>query len=267
MWVLTITGMKEYNENKWAKIIFVCVSLLMCALALWIIIGGETIIVTLGGVAILALFLYTIVNSFVHKIILDEDFIAEKSLFKRKQILFQDITHINIQSLFAEIKSGKEKIHVGKFTIENSDEVVGSVISKIKDNERVLFSGDPIVFQSFVNDLSVPKSLTEYNESKPTDFTFVEKAELLEKRWLFRVVNLTTSRGSFKITYFGKGMGYECVFVNDDLVSKQDSHLWYVPKFDFNFQGINFSVNVRVYPWLAIRKFWIEVDNKIVYSE
>ena len=259
--------MKEYNENKWAKIIFVCMSLLICALALWLIFSRETMFVTFGGVAMLALSLYTLINPFIHKIILAEDFIAEKSLFKSKQILFQEITHINIQSLFAEVISGKEKIHIGKFNIENSDEIIGSVILKIKDNERLLFSGDPIVFQFYVNEFSDNKSLTEYNEGGLTNFTFVQNAELLEKRWLFRAVNLTTSKGSFKITYFGKGMGYECVFVNDDLVSKQDSHLWYVPKFIFKYQGMNISVNVRVYPWLTIRKFWIEVDNKTVYSE
>jgi hypothetical protein len=259
--------MKEYYENKWAKIIFVSMSLLMCAVALWIIFGRETILVTIGGVAMLALFLYTLINPFIHKIILDEDFIAEKSLFKSKQILFQEITNINIQSLFAEVISGKEKIHIGKFNIENSNEIVGSVISKIKDNERVLFGGDPILFQSYVNEFSGNKSLTEYNEGELTNFTFVENAELVERRWLFRVVNLTTSKGNFKITYFGKGMSYECVFVNDELVSKQDSHLWYVPKFNFKYQGMNISVNVRVYPWLTIRKFWIEVDNNTVYSE
>ena len=259
--------MKEYNENKWAKIIFFCMSISMCAVALWIIFSRETVLVTFGGVAMLVLFLYTLINPFIHKIILDEDFIAEKSLFKSKQILFQKITQINIQSLFAEVISGKEKIHIGKFNIENSDEIIGCVISKIKDNERILFSGDPIIFQSYVNEFSDNKLLIEYNEGELTNFTFVQNVELIEKRWLFRVVNLTTSKGNFKIMYFGKGMSYECVFVNDDLVSKQDSHLWYVPKFIFKYQGINISVNVRVYPWLTIRKFWIEVDNNIVYSE
>lgn len=100
-----------------------------------------------------------------------------------------------------------------------------------------------------------------------TSFTFIENAELIEKRWLLRIVNLITSKGNIKIAYFGRGLGYECVFVNDELASKKESFLWYVPKFSFNFKGMNISVNIRIYPWLTIRRFWIEVDNKIVYSE
>lgn len=259
--------MKEYNENKWTKIVFACMSLPLCAIALWIILYGETIFVSFAGVAMLALFLYTLINPFVHKVVLDDQFIAEKSLFRKKRILFENITQINIQSYFAEIISGKEKIQIAKFAVEDSGEIIGSVISKTKDNNQVLFYGDPISFQSYVNEFSDTKSLAEYDESDSTSFTFVEKAELVERRWLFRVVNLTTSKGTFKITYFGRGAGYECVFVNDDLVSKQDSHLWYVPKFAFKFQGMNISVNVRIYPWLTIRKFWIEIDNRTVYSE
>ncbi len=177
------------------------------------------------------------------------------------------MTHIGVDSILTEIKAGKEKIIINKFVIENADEVIGTVISEIKDNKGLLFRGDPILFHSYINEFSDNKSLTEYNENNLTDFTFVENAELIEKRRLFRVVNLITSKGNFRITYFGKGMSYECVFVNDELVSKKDRHFWYAPNFNFNYQGINFSISVRVYPWLTIRKFWIEVDNKIVYSE
>ncbi len=34
--------MKEYNENKWAKIIFVCLSLSMCLISLWLILTDIT---------------------------------------------------------------------------------------------------------------------------------------------------------------------------------------------------------------------------------
>jgi hypothetical protein len=259
--------MKEYSENKWAKIFFFLISLAMCAVSLLMILKGETVFVSLLGLALLPLFLYTLINPFVHKIILDENSVTEKSLFKTKQILLQEITHIHTQHNLADIISIKEKIHIPRYIINNSDDLIGSVISKIKSKESLLFSGDPILFQSYVTEFSENKLVTEYNENNLTNFTFVQNTSLLEKRWLFRVINLTTSKGNFKVTYFGKGMGYECVFINDELVSKQDSSLWYVPKFNFNYQGMNISVNVRIYPWLTIRKFWIEVDNKIVYSE
>lgn len=100
-----------------------------------------------------------------------------------------------------------------------------------------------------------------------TDFIFVESAQLIQETWLSRVVNLKTSKGIFKITYLGSGIGFESVFINDKLISKKYSSLWFIPNFSFDCKGINFSVNVRVYPWLMIRKFWIEVNNNIVYSE
>lgn len=259
--------MKEYGENKWSKIIFVGLSLSLFAFGLLAILSRESTVVVFSGIGILALSLYTLINPFVHTIILDENSITEKSLFKSEQIFLPEITHISVDNILAEIKANKRKIKIGKFNIERFDELMGAVISKIKHNEGLLVGGDLIIFQSYVNDSSENKSLTGYDENNLTDFTFVQDAKLLEKRRLFRVVNLTTSKGNFKITYFGKGMGYECVFINDDLVSKQDSHLWYAPKFDFNYKGVNFSVNVKISPWLTIRKFWIEVGGKIIYSE
>lgn len=259
--------MKEYRENQTVKFIFASFSFLMCLVFMWMISSMESMFVVLCGFAMLGLFLYLFINPFFHKIILADDYIEERTLLGKKQIFFKDVTHINVQSFFSEIRNEKKKIQIGKYTMQNSDEIIGTVFSKIKGNQEILFAGDPILFQSYVNDFSENKKLREYNEHNLPDFTFIENSELVEKKWLFRKVNLKTSKGTFDIIYFGKGMGYECVFVNDELVSKKDNSYWYVPKFDFNYQGMNFSVNVRVYPWMTIRRFWIEVDGKIVYSE
>lgn len=259
--------MKEYKENQTVKFIFVSLSFLMCLLVVWMISSMESMFVVLCGFAMLGLFLYSLINPFVHKIILAEDFIEETTLFGKKQLIFKDVTHINVQSFFSEIRADKKKINIGKYVMQNSDEIIGSVISKIKDNQGLLFAGDPILFKSYINDFSGKRELYEYNEHNLQQFTFIEDAKLTEKKWLFREININTSKGKFKVTYFGKGMGYECVFVNDELVSRKNSSYWYVPKFDFNYQGLNFSVNVRVYPWMTIRQFWIEVDGKIIYSE
>jgi hypothetical protein len=259
--------MKEYGERIWAKIFFVCSALPMSVLFLWVIFDGETLFTRLLCLAMAPVFLYAAFNSLVHKITLGDDYIAERSLLKKKQIFFTEITHIGAQNNQAEIISAKQKIHIPRFMIEDSDKIIGTVISKVKNNEQVLYGGDLIVIQSYINEFSDENLPAEHDKNSSLDFTFVEQAELVEKRLLFRVVNLTTPNGNFKITYFGKGMGYECVFVNDELVSKKDSHLWYVPKFDFTIEGMRISVNVRIYPWFTIRKFWIEVNDKIVYSE
>lgn len=259
--------MKEYKENAYFKIISVSISLSFCFLSLWLIWNQESALVVAGGLAMLGFFLYGVINPFIYRIILTDDSIEEINLFRKKRIFFKDVTHINIQSFFSQIKAARKEINVGRVSVQNFEEIIGTVVSKIKDNKGLLFAGDPILFQSYINDYSENKLLREFGENNLTNFTFVEDAELHESRWLFRSVNLKTSKGDFNITYFGRGKGYECVFVNDELVSKKDSNLWYVPEFNFNYKGINFSVNIRVYPWLTIRKFWIEIDNQTVYSE
>ena len=259
--------MKKYSENAGTKALFVLLSSPLFIFSLWAIWSRESVFVILGGAAMASLSFYFLINTFIHKVFLADDYVEERNLFGKKQIFFKDVTHINMQSFFTEIKAGRKKINVGKFSMRNSDEIIGTIALKIKDNNGLLFAGDPILFQSYINDYSENRSLKEFDENNLTNFTFVENAELLESRWLFRSVNLETNKGNFKITYFGKGIGYECVFVNEELVSKKDSKLWYVPKFNFKHKGVNFSINVRVYPWLTIRKFWIDIDNQTVYSE
>lgn len=265
--------MKEYNENKWSRYFIVVllflmglITILSTILSIWNLESNFIVLIIIGfGMVVSAL--YTLVNSSIHKIYLTDDFIIEKTLLQNKKLYFNEITHLHIQSLFTEIIANKKKITIGNLRMQKADEIIGFVVSKIKDNQILLFAGDPILFQAYINGSSEDELLNEFNEQNLTEFTFVETAELVKKQWLFREVNLKTSKGSFKITYFGKGMGYECVFVNEELVSKKDSAFWYVPNFNFNYQDINFSVNVRVYPWLTIRKFWIEVNNITVYSE
>ncbi len=188
-------------------------------------------------------------------------------MLRRKTIFFKDITEFQIENYFVQVKSGKTQIHISRLVLENSDEIIGSVVTKLKGNKSVLCHGDPIVLQDYLNRISDTGLIAENSESEMQTFTFIESTELVKKGWLYRSVNLVTSDGSFNIAYSGQGMGYECVFVNDELVSKKDSHLWYAPKFDFEFQGMIVSVNVRIYPWMTIRKFWIEVGHKTVYSE
>lgn len=95
-------------------------------------------------------------------------------------------------------------------------------------------------------------------------------AILAESGWLRRCIQLLTPIGT-TIEYNGRGFGFESVLVDQIIVIRETSRLWFIPRFDFEIEVENgpvpVSVEVRVWPWLCIRKFRLLVGTKCVYSE
>ena len=92
-------------------------------------------------------------------------------------------------------------------------------------------------------------------------------ANLIEKKWLYRKINIISSEGVFEIVYDGKGMGYEEVRVDGETAIRTISYMWYVPNFDFLVGTKPAKIKVSVWLWLQIRTFELEVDNQTVYLE
>jgi hypothetical protein len=90
---------------------------------------------------------------------------------------------------------------------------------------------------------------------------------LLNKKWLLREWHVATSSGDFVVTYSGRGHGYESVRVNGAVAVKTRSSVWFTPKFDFLVGASPASVEVRVWPWLAVRAIRLRVADDICYSE
>jgi hypothetical protein len=96
-------------------------------------------------------------------------------------------------------------------------------------------------------------------------------ASLTERRWLYRALEVTTSEGTFRVAYNGRGIGYESVSVNGACAVRQRSKLTatYVvaPEIRFFVGSRPAVVKVSAWPWLAIRAFSLEVDRQEVYAE
>lgn len=90
-------------------------------------------------------------------------------------------------------------------------------------------------------------------------------ARLVKKGWLFRTFELTTREGVYTVTYDGRGMGYESVIVQDKVMNA--SSPWFVPEFKFLVGTRSAVIKVKVWPWMAIRKFTLEIDGKLLYAE
>jgi hypothetical protein len=91
-------------------------------------------------------------------------------------------------------------------------------------------------------------------------------AELVEKYWLYRKFQILSPHGSFEVVYNGWGVGYEEILVNGEIVCRQ-SHLWYVPEFNFKLGNADAKITVSVWAWMQIRAFNFEIENESVYSE
>ena len=87
------------------------------------------------------------------------------------------------------------------------------------------------------------------------------------KSWLFLEWEVSIPAGNFRVTYSGHGYGFESVRVDDVIVVKTRSVLWYVPKFEFTIGGLPATVEVRVWPWLMLRSIRLRVGDEVFYTE
>jgi hypothetical protein len=106
----------------------------------------------------------------------------------------------------------------------------------------------------------MPGGLT-CSEGKPT-----MSSRLIDRGWLRRVIEVSLSSGNHFVEYDGRGLGYEHVAVDGTVICAK-SWLWFVPRFEFKLAGYPTVVEVRVWPWLALRSLSLRVGDQIVYAE
>jgi hypothetical protein len=78
---------------------------------------------------------------------------------------------------------------------------------------------------------------------------------------------VTTPAGAFVVTYSGRGLGYESVRVNGEFAAKKRSVVWFVPRFEFTLADRQAIVEVRVWPWFALRAIRLRVGEEVCYTE
>lgn len=92
-------------------------------------------------------------------------------------------------------------------------------------------------------------------------------AQLRYRSWLRRVLEVTTWQGTFTVEYNGRGAGYESVFVNGHLAVRSRGHLWFAPHFAFHLGTAKGKIDVRIWPWLTLRRLALRIDDRLVYQE
>lgn len=90
---------------------------------------------------------------------------------------------------------------------------------------------------------------------------------VVEKKWLYRKFLLNIGNSSYSLEYSGWGMGYELVILDGKAIAGGISSPWFIPSFPFNVDEHKVLLNIRVWPWFAIKSLNILIDGQNVYSE
>ena len=93
------------------------------------------------------------------------------------------------------------------------------------------------------------------------------KCTLKKKAWLYRLFDVTTSERSFKVEYDGKGLGFERVLVQNEVVDLKKTLYWYAPRFEFMIGSLPAVIEVRVWIWLQIKSIRLIVSGEEIYAE
>lgn len=93
------------------------------------------------------------------------------------------------------------------------------------------------------------------------------QVKLLARQWLKRVVEVTDDDMITTLVYSGRGIGSEKVVVDGAETTDRSELLWFVPRFEIAHGGDEYVVQVRVWPWLALRSLRIEKNGAQIYAE
>jgi hypothetical protein len=259
--------MQEYPSGKGYKYGFTLLSAAMAGLSVWIILNSQGDPRTLvGGLLMLGFFTIILVPILRYKIILGEDFI-ERVYFSRRKIFFRDIIQVIIENQQAYVVSREARLHISQ-EISDRSQLLQILIGRLKNFPYVQLTGDPFVISHLLDAKEHnPEMKENLGAGKLESYAGTVSARLIGKRWLYREFDVRTPRGGYTVIYYGRGLGYECVLVNDEVVDKKDSYFWYVPEFRFKIDDLPAVIKVRVWPWLILRSFILEVGGKEVYHE
>jgi hypothetical protein len=89
----------------------------------------------------------------------------------------------------------------------------------------------------------------------------------VRKGWLYRALDIMTPRGVRRVEYVAHPRRYEEVLVDGASACRHWSFLWYAPRFEFTIDNAVCVVEVRVWPWWALRAVRLTVNGSITYSE
>ena len=92
------------------------------------------------------------------------------------------------------------------------------------------------------------------------------EAGLLHRSWLRRTIVVYLDGARFEVTYSGLGLWWDSVLV-DGVEVMRTSTLWFVPRFEFFLDDQPVVLEVRVWPWMQLRRLTLTIAGRIVYWE
>jgi hypothetical protein len=69
------------------------------------------------------------------------------------------------------------------------------------------------------------------------------------------------------VMYSGRGFGYESVYVDGEIAVRYFNLYWFIPRLEFTIKSMQASIEVRVWPWLALRSIRLVIEDELSYSE
>ena len=92
-------------------------------------------------------------------------------------------------------------------------------------------------------------------------------AKVKKRGWNYRCLDITTPEGKFIVEYDTGGLGDETVFVDGEVASRPPSKAMVIPRFEFKAGTLDAVLEVRLWPWLAVRSMKLTIDSNTVYKE
>lgn len=254
--------MEVYKSGNGYRYGFLALYLALIGISVWGSINTNGLLKVLS-VVMIGMWLSGLAGIFRYKITLGENYIERTYLYRRR-ILFKDVVQVIIESQQAFVVSSDAKLHISQ-EISNREQLLQILLKRLKPFNRAQINGDSFVISYLLNAAEDRSKTGDGLASNQQLFSV--SAKLCSKRWLIREFEVSTPSGVQKVTYYGQGLGYECVLVNGSVVDKKNSGLWYVPEFQFQIGDFPAKIKIRVWPWFAIKSFTFEVANKVVYQE
>jgi hypothetical protein len=155
---------------------------------------------------------------FRHKIIIGADFIESVYFFRRK-IFFKDIIQVIIDNQQAFVVSREARLHIGQ-EISGRERFLQVLLARLKQFPYIQIAGDPFIISHLMNAMDDQAVKEKSSAGELQSFAGAVSARLIEKRWLYREFDVRTPRGGYNVIYYGRGWGYECVLVDDEVVDK-----------------------------------------------
>lgn len=255
--------MEEYKSGEGWRYGFLALYLALIGISIWVFISATGLIKVLS-VVMLGMWLSGLVGLFRYKITLAGDYIERVYLYRRR-ILFKDVVQVIIENHQAFVVSSDAKLHISQ-EISNREQLLQTLLERVKPFQRAQVMGDYFVISHLRNEEKATLKPNDVLASSQPGLSAMN-AKLVTKRWLIRGFEVSMLSGVYDVVYYGQELGYECVLVNGNVVNKKNSYLWYVSEFQFHIGDLPAKIKIRVWPWLTIRSFTLEIAGNVVYQE